>query len=191
MSGLEVLLAEGDVRLEPLADHHIEPLRAACARDPDIWEIYPVSMLDEHFDRAMEDFHATNNWVRFAVIHRGKLVGMTCYIAPDERNHAVEIGGTYIEPAARGAAGVNTAMKRLMIDHAFACGFTRIEFRVDARNLRSQAAVRKLGARHEGTLRRNRITWTGYVRDTCVFSLLRDEWSGGSASAFGQADQRC
>lgn len=191
MTDLEVVLTSGDVRLEPLADHHIEPLRAACARDPDIWEIYPVSMLDEHFDHAMEEFHATTNWVRFAVIHRGALVGMTCYIAPDERNHAVEIGGTYIEPAARGGAGVNTAMKRLMIDHAFACGFTRIEFRVDARNLRSQAAVRKLGASYEGTLRRNRITWTGYVRDTCIFSLLRNEWPGSAASPFGQADQRC
>ncbi|AOG01744.1 MAG: GNAT family N-acetyltransferase [Blastomonas fulva] len=179
MSALETVLVDGDVRLEPLAAHHIELLRAACARDPDIWEIYPVSMLGEHFDRAMEDFHATTNWVRFAVLHRGVLVGMSCYIAPDESNHVVEIGGTYIEPAARGSAGVNSAIKRLMIDHAFACGFTRIEFRVDSRNLRSQAAVRKLGAMHEGTLRRNRITWTGYVRDTCMFGLLKTEWSGG------------
>lgn len=181
MSGLRTVLIDGDVRLEPLADHHIEPLRAACARDPDIWEIYPVSMLGAHFDRAMEEFHATTNWVRFAVMHRGVLIGMTCYIAPDERNHVVEIGGTYIEPSARGSVGVNSVMKRLMIAHAFACGFTRIEFRVDARNLRSRAAVLKLGAVHEGTLRRNRITWTGYVRDTCVFGLLRDEWSSGGA----------
>jgi RimJ/RimL family protein N-acetyltransferase len=177
MSDLRTVMVDGDVRLEPLVDHHIEPLRAACARDTDIWEIYPVSMLGEHFDRAMEDFHATTNWVRFAVMHRDVLVGMTCYIAPDERNHVVEIGGTYIEPAARGSAGVNSAIKRLMIAHAFACGFTRIEFRVDTRNLRSQAAVLKLGAVHEGTLRRNRITWTGYVRDTCVFGLLRDNGS--------------
>ena len=181
MSSLEAVLVDGDVRLEPLAAQHVEPLRAACARDPDIWDIYPVSMLGEHFDRAMEEFHATTNWVRFAVLHRGSLVGMTCFINPDERNHVVEIGGTYIEPAARGSAGVNTRIKRLMINHAFACGFTRIEFRVDARNLRSQAAVLKLGAVHEGTLRRNRITWTGYVRDTCVFGLLKDEWSGRSA----------
>lgn len=181
MSSLETVLVDGDVRLEPLAAQHVEPLRAACARDLDIWDIYPVSMLGEHFDRAMEEFHATANWVRFAVLHRGSLVGMTCFINPDERNHVVEIGGTYIEPAARGSAGVNTRIKRLMINHAFACGFTRIEFRVDARNLRSQAAVLKLGAVHEGTLRRNRITWTGYVRDTCVFGLLKDEWSGRSA----------
>jgi len=63
-----------------------------------------------------------------------------------------------------------------MIDRAFACGFTRIEIRVDTRNSRSMAAVLKLGATHEGTLRRNRITWTGYVRDTAIFGLLKDEW---------------
>ena len=40
------------VRLEPLSDQHLEPLRTACAQDPDIWEIYPVSMLGEHFDPA-------------------------------------------------------------------------------------------------------------------------------------------
>lgn len=181
MNGLCQVLSDGDLRLEPLAEHHVEPLRAACARDQEIWDIYPISMLGEHFDKAMEEFHATTNWVRFAVLWRDSVIGMTNYIAPDERNHVVEIGGTYIEPAARGSAGANTRMKRLMIDHAFAQGFTRIEFRVDARNLRSQAAVRKLGAVHEGTLRRNRITWTGFVRDTCVFGLLESDWSGRRA----------
>lgn len=178
MSTLETVLADGELRLEPLADHHIEPLRAACARDLDIWEIYPISMLGDHFDRAMEEFHATTSWVRFAVLLGGDVIGMTNFINPDERNHVVEIGGTYIQPSARGSAGVNGRMKRLMIAHAFACGFTRIEFRVDARNLRSRAAVLKLGTVHEGTLRRNRITWTGYVRDTCVFGLLKSDWAG-------------
>lgn len=178
MSGLETVLADGDVRLEPMADHHAEPLRAACARDPDIWQIYPFSMLGEHFDASLANYRAHADWVRFAVLHRDQVVGMTSYISPDPANRALEIGGTYIEPAVRGPGGINRRMKRLMIDHAFACGFERIEFRVDARNLRSRAAVLKLGASHEGVLRRNRITWTGHVRDTYVFSLLKDEWAG-------------
>ncbi|PXW70068.1 RimJ/RimL family protein N-acetyltransferase [Blastomonas natatoria] len=176
MSALRTVLMDGDLRLEPLANYHVEPLRAACARDQDIWNIYPVSMLGEHFDRAMDEFHGTDRRLPLAVLWQGKLIGMSSYINPDDANHIVEIGGTYIEPRARGAAGVNTRMKRLMIDHAFAQGFTRIEFRVDARNLRSRAAVLKLGAIHEGTLRRNRITWTGFVRDTCIFGLLREDW---------------
>lgn len=181
MNVLQTTLIDGDLQLVPLADHHIEPLRTACARDPDIWQIYPFSMLDEHFDPSIAQYRAYPGWVRFAVVHRGEVVGMTSYISPDHANRALEIGGTYIEPSVRGPGGINRSMKHLMITHAFACGFERIEFRVDARNARSRAAVLKLGAQHEGVLRRNRITWTGHVRDTYVFSLLREEWSGGRA----------
>jgi RimJ/RimL family protein N-acetyltransferase len=175
---LSKILEDGPVRLEPLAGHHLEPLRTACAEDQEIWDIYPVSMLDENFDKAIEAFHDTTNWVRFAVINgeTDKVVGMTNYINPDQFG-VVEIGGTYIAPSVRGS-GFNDIMKKLMIDHAFDCGFTRIEFRVDTRNKRSMAAVLKLGAKHEGTLRKNRITWTGYVRDTAVFGLLQQEWVG-------------
>ena len=133
-------------------------------------------MLDEHFDEAMRAFHDLKSWVQFAVINveTGQVVGMTNYINPDQHG-VVEIGGTYIAPSVRGT-GLNDAMKNLLIDHAFANGFHKIEFRVDGRNKRSQAAVLKLGAKHEGTLRKNRVTWTGYVRDTFVFGLLKDEW---------------
>lgn len=178
-------LSGGDVRLELLADRHIEPLRAACARDREIWDIYPVSWYGPHFDTALAAtarFHDDGARVPFAVVQHGRVVGMTNYINPDAANHVVEIGGTYIEPAVRGT-GLNAVMKRLMIGQAFARGFTRIEWRVDTRNARSMAAVLKLGAAHEGTLRRNRVTWTGYVRDTAVFGLLREEWAGAAAQA--------
>lgn len=175
---LSQILEQGPVRLEPLANHHIEPLRAACAEDQDIWKIYPVNMLGEDFDQAMRRFHDLKSWVQFAVINAetGKVVGMSNYINPDQFG-VVEIGGTYIAPSVRGN-GFNGEMKKVMIDHAFNNGFTRIEFRVDTRNKRSIAAVTKLGAKYEGTLRKNRITWTGYVRDTAVFGLLKLEWPG-------------
>ncbi|TNE56703.1 MAG: N-acetyltransferase [Sphingomonadales bacterium] len=178
MSKLERVMELGETRLAPLADHHIEPLRAACAQDREIWEIYPVNMLDDGFDDAMAQFHAVDNWVRFAVIHvpSGKIVGMSNYINPDAWG-VVEIGGTYIEPSVRGT-GFNHSMKKLMIENAFANGFRKIEFRVDTRNKRSMAAVQKLGAKPEGVLRQNRVTWTGYIRDTAVFGLLQEEWAG-------------
>lgn len=172
-------LSDGDVRLELRTESHREGLRVACAADPDIWEIYPMSMLGEHFDAgfdAMEAFHRTKNWVNYAVLNGDTVVGMTNYIGADPVNGVVEIGGTYIAPDVRGGP-FNRTMKTLMIDHAIACGYTRIEFRVDTRNERSMAAVLKLGATHEGTLRKNRVTWTGYVRDTAVFGLLADEWT--------------
>ncbi len=178
MADLSGVLESHPVRLEPLETHHLEPLRTACAEDPHIWQIYPVNMLDEGFDRAIAEFHNLTSWTGFAVIDlaQDRLVGMSNYINPDASG-VVEIGGTYISPSVRGT-GFNFKMKALMIDHAFTEGFTRIEFRVDTRNTRSMAAVSKLGAVHEGTLRRNRVTWTGYVRDTAIFGLLRDDWAG-------------
>ena len=76
-AALNAVLESDDVRLEPFAEHHLELLRAACAEDRDIWEIYPVNMLGERFDEAMARFHQLENWVRFAVIDTrdGKVVG--------------------------------------------------------------------------------------------------------------------
>ena len=168
------------MRLQLLEERHLDGLRAACAQDRDIWEIYPVNMLDEGFEDAMAKFHSFPNWVRYAVCNADEgdeIVGMTNYINADPVNGVVEIGGTYIAPSVRGS-GFNDVMKKLMIDQAFACGYRKLEFRIDGRNKRSQAAVLKLGALHEGTLRKNRVTWTGFIRDTAVFGLFEEEWGG-------------
>ncbi len=178
MDDLSGTLKRGRVRLEPLAENHLSALKDACAEDTEIWQIYPVNMLDDGFDTAMELFHSLDNWVRFAVIdaEQSRVVGMTNYINPDPFG-IVEIGGTYITPFVRGS-GFNSDMKALMINHAFACGYRKIRFNIDTRNTRSMAAVEKLGAVREGTLRKDRITWTGYIRDTAIYGLLKNEWAG-------------
>jgi RimJ/RimL family protein N-acetyltransferase len=78
-------------------------------------------------------------------------------------------------------SGLNRRVKRLLLDRAFAYGIRRVEFRVDDRNQRSKAAVRKLGANQDGLIRAERITWTGHVRDTALFSILAEEWRNLSA----------
>ena len=172
---LFVPLATGDLRLEPLAENHREALRQACAQDSDIWVIYPYSMLGAHFDPA---FAAMLDGARhcYAIFDHDVLVGCTSWYALDAPNKAVAIGGTFLAPAVRGGP-FNLRLKRLMIEHARACGIVRIVFDVDTRNTRSAAAIRKLGARLDGVLRQNRIIWTGHVRDTAVYSLLPGEES--------------
>ena len=179
LKNLNKKLSNAQVLLEPLAPKHHGELRLACAEDQEIWDIYPNSMLGEHFDKAIADMSKGQDRAVFAVIkidalRLQKVVGMTSYINPDQQG-VVEIGGTYISPEVRGT-GFNLTMKRLLIEHSFACGYRRIEFRVDVRNKRSQKAVLKLGAKQDGILRKNRITWTGHIRDTAVFSLFQDEW---------------
>ncbi|WP_108788205.1 GNAT family N-acetyltransferase [Erythrobacter sp. Alg231-14] len=175
---LLVRLEAGSVFLEPFEDEHVPHLRKACAADPDIWQIYPLNFAEAGFDASLAIMRASPDFVMFAVIdaNSGDLVGMTSFIRPT-MFAVVEIGGTYIHPKVRGGA-FNRTMKKLMIEHAFDCGFVKVEFRVDTRNKRSMAAVLKLGAKSEGVLRQNMVTWTGYRRDTAAFGLLKEEWTG-------------
>ena len=175
---LSLPMADGDVRLEPLAETHREALKSACAEDPEIWEISATSWDPEHFDETFDLVMSLKRWRRFAIFSGDRLVGMSCFIGIDEQRGALEIGNTYYIPEMRGT-GFNRRVKDLMIGRAIGCGFRRIEFRVDSRNQRSQAAMAKIGAVREGVIRADRITWTGHVRDTVLFSILANEWERG------------
>jgi RimJ/RimL family protein N-acetyltransferase len=166
------------VRLEPMAQAHREDLRAACNADPATWtELYPYSLAGEDFDGGWSRLYAdpAADRMNFAVVVGGRCRGVSSYLAIDPVNASLEIGGTYYHPDIRGAAA-NPASKRLLLAHAFAGGARRVQFKVDAINARSRAAVLKLGAVQEGVLRQDRLVWTGRVRDTVVFSVLADEW---------------
>ena len=177
MSALSAPLSGDGVRAEPLTEAHREPLRAACAEDPDIWEIYALNYGPDAFDGAFDRLLASD-YVPFALYDAdGRLIGMSSFMNIVPERQTLEIGNTYYRPDYRGT-GVNRPIKDMMMAHAFACGYTRIEYRVDTRNTRSQAAMAKLGAVREGVMRKDRTTWTGYRRDTALFSILKDEWLG-------------
>ena len=173
------MLENAFLRLEPIGDQHREGLRAACNADQDIWtNLYPFSWANEHFDPTwakLLDDHARGGTQGYAVMAGGEVVGLTTFYGVDPANAVLEVGGTYYRPDARGGA-VNPAAKRLMMGHAFDSGARRVVYRVDASNARSRAAVLKLGAVQEGILRQDRVTWTGRIRDTAIFSILADEW---------------
>lgn len=165
------------VRLEPLAERHKEELRAACAADPATWrDLYIISMLGEAFERAWERLTdpAGKNFA-FALVMDGVCRGMSSYLDVDNAHSTVEIGFTYYDPGVRGGVA-NPSAKRLLMAHAFESGAQRVQYRVDAANARSRAAVLKLGAVQEGILRNDKVTWTGRVRSTVVFSILAEEW---------------
>ncbi len=175
IEALYVPLAAGALRLEILTEAHREPLRAVCALDSEIWAMYPYSMAGAHFDPSFDWMLGGGRQV-YAIFDGSDCAGCTSWYAHDPANRDVAIGGTFLSPRVRGGP-FNLALKKLMIGHARGCGVVRIVFDVDTRNTRSQAAVRKLGARLDGVMRQNRIIGTGYVRDTAVFSLLPGEES--------------
>ncbi len=175
IAGLDAPMRGGDCRAELFAERHRDALRAACAEDTAIWPIYSVSFDSDHFDASIDALAGKSRNRTFVLFDGDELAGMSSFLGIDEPRQTLEIGSTYYRPHLRGS-GFNRRVKDMMLARAFGSGFRRVEFRVDARNARSQAAMKKLGAVREGVLRADRITWTGHVRDTVLFSIQSDEW---------------
>ncbi|WP_369061455.1 GNAT family protein [Caulobacter sp. 73W] len=170
------------VRLEPVTPELRDELRGAVDCDPEAWEIMSTNGCGEGFDDwwgALEAETARGERVAYAIrrLEDGKVVGTSSYLNMRPAHSGLEIGSTFLHPDAR-SGPVNPEVKRLMLTHAFEAGAIRVEFMVDVRNARSQAAVLKLGAIKEGVLRNHKITWTGHVRDTAVFSITDYDWPG-------------
>ena len=176
-----VTLEGTHVRLEPLAELHVDAL-CAVGLDPALWELSlsHVATRDD-MRRYVADAlaeQARGAALPFAHVERatGRVVGSTRLgnYAPEHRR--VEIGWTWVAAPWQRTA-VNTEAKRLMLAHAFeVLGAHRVEFKTDALNHRSRAAVRRLGATEEGTLRGHMVTDRGRVRDSVYYSILADEW---------------
>lgn len=168
------------IRLEPFSAALENEVRVALDCDAPSWDIMVAAAYGGHFDgwwgsalKAM----AQGARIAWAVrrLSDGVVVGTTSLyeIRPDHRR--CEIGSTFYRSEARGGP-VNPACKRLLLGHAFDSGAVRVEIMTDAINPGAQAAIRKLGARDEGVLRKHKITFNGRIRDTAQFSVLDDDW---------------
>jgi len=162
-------------RAQPFSEEQREALRTACADDPDIWQIYANNFGPDGFDDSIDRYISNRGNRTFVLFDGDELAGMSSYLGIDPNRQVLEIGGTYYRSKFRGT-GFNRRVKDMMLRRAFDCGIRRVEFRVDRRNTRSQAAMKKLGAVREGLIRADRITWTGHVRDTVLFAILKEEW---------------
>jgi len=175
LDGLSQPMSGDGCRAELFSERYREPLKAACAEDNAIWQIYANNFGPDGFDDSVDRYVSNPANRTFVLFDGDELAGMSSFIGIDPGRQVLEIGGTFYRPHLRGS-GFNRRVKDMMLARAFECGIRRVEFRVDRRNSRSQAAMRKLGAAREGVLRADRITWTGHVRDTVLFAILKDEW---------------
>lgn len=106
----------------------------------------------------------------------GKIIGSTRFLEVSEKNKSLEIGWTWYHPDYWRSA-VNTETKFLLLRYAFEeMNMNRVQFCTDARNMRSQNAIQRIGATKEGILRKHRIIADGYVRDTVIYSIIQEEW---------------
>ena len=175
IAGLDARMDGDGCRAELITDDRLLALKAACAEDRDIWQIYANNFGPDGFDASIDLYVSSPRNRTFVLFDSDELAGMSSFLGIDEARQCLEIGGTYYRPHLRGT-GLNRRIKAMMLERAFESGCRRVEFRVDQRNTRSQAAMKKLGAVREGVMRADRITWTGHVRDTVLFAILKHEW---------------
>jgi len=167
------------VRLEPMSEFHVPGLTEAGAGDESIWE----HML--YGDIRTEDDML--GWVRdilsrpdlpFTVFHleSGRIAGATRYLNITPEHRGIEIGGTWYGADFRRTV-VNTECKYLLLKHAFeSLGCIRVQLKTDERNLRSQHAIERIGAKKEGGLRNHMILPDGSYRNSVFYSIIDQEW---------------
>lgn len=176
-----VVLEGRYVRLEPLVREHLDGIVAAGSYD-DIWTWMTVRPEGREgfalwIDAALEAA-ATGAELPFTTIDRasGEIIGCTRYLNIERASRRLEIGWTWITPRMQ-RTYVNTEAKYLQLRHCFEeLGCLRVELKTDGRNIRSQNAMLRMGARHEGVFRKHQLTQGGINRDTFWFSIIDDEW---------------
>lgn len=167
------------IRLEPLSQHHAQGLFNRGRHAPD-WQYMPRS--------CFVDLADTRHWIDeavsgpdqqpFAIVEnaKNKIVGSTRYLNIRPEHRSLEIGWTWLGQEWQ-RTGANTEAKLLLLANAFErLHCLRVEFKVDARNLRSQRALERIGAIREGVLRKHMVVQGDFARDSVYFSIIDSEW---------------
>lgn len=177
-----IILSAHGVTLAPLAPAHAEGLAAASA-DGDLWRLYyanvpePATEATAAYIRGALDGQAAGRMLPFAVLDdAGRVLGSTRLYDIDETVPNCAIGYTF-HAASVQRTHVNSACKRLLLGHAFeTLGMQAVYFHTSHLNLRSQAAIERLGARFDGVLRNHRRHQDGSLRNTFSYSIIAEEW---------------
>ncbi len=170
------------VQLVPLEHAHIQEL-AGIGSTPEIWKYMRYGLMESESQMSswvneLLKLQEAGTDLPFTVFHlsSGRIVGATRYLNISQANHAVEIGGTWYGLEFQRTV-VNTETKYLLLKFAFEdLRCIRVQFKTDLSNVRSQKAIERLGAVHEGVLRNHMILPDGRVRSSVIYSILSDEW---------------
>jgi RimJ/RimL family protein N-acetyltransferase len=176
-----IVLEGSHVRLEPLRRDHIPGL-CEIGLDPELWRwTAATARTGEEMTAYVESAlvqQAEGHCLPFATLERSsrRIVGTTRLGNWQPQHRRVEIGWTLVARAWQRTA-INTEAKLLMLRHAFGpLAVNRVELKTDALNEISRRAIERLGAKQEGILRQHVVTWTGRVRDTVFYGIVREEW---------------
>ena len=191
-----MVLAGTHVTLEPLSLGHANDLLVAGGDDT-TWRymgrpaLRSVEDAESMIRQALIETEAGRE-VAFAIVAAasGAAVGSTRFLDIQRLHRALEIGWTWIGASSRRTA-INTECKLLLLGYAFdTLGAHRVTLKTDARNVGSQRAIERIGGVHEGVLRRHRVCWDGFVRDTVYYGIVDGEWPQAKTRLLGMLATR-
>jgi RimJ/RimL family protein N-acetyltransferase len=169
-------------KIIPLEAIHTKDLFEA-GRSAEIWTYMPrkVEKFEDMVLLVDEALTAKEKGLNFPFIiidqETDRIVGSTRFSDISIPNRNLEIGWTWLSPETW-RTRINTECKYLLLRHCFETLSTiRVQLKADARNVRSLRAMERMGAVKEGVLRKNRIMYDGYVRDSVYYSILVEEWA--------------
>jgi RimJ/RimL family protein N-acetyltransferase len=181
MEPLTTRLEGSIVVLEPLEEQHAEELWEA-AQATEIWDwLVDLNASRELFDGWLEASleqarHGAEGPFATRLPNSGEAVGSSRYLNVRPHDRVVEIGWTWLNPSAW-RTGANVEAKLLMLEHAFeTLDCVRVEFKTDARNERSRAALAAIPAQFEGVMRNHMIVPDVGQRDSAYYSVIDSEW---------------
>lgn len=176
------LLIQNDlVLLRPIQLEDAEEV-AAVATDERIWEHIAYTLATEedvtNYVQKQVALNEKGERIVLVIIDKitNKIIGSTSIYDFSFEHARCEIGSTWLTPAYWRTA-INTNCKYLLFQHLFEeKNFNRIQIKTDNRNIRSQQAIERIGAKFEGQLRRHMLRKDGSLRDTMMYSIIREEW---------------
>lgn len=120
----------------------------------------------------------------YATVDAGsnRIVGSTRFRMIEVAHRRLEIGFTFLAAGFQ-RSHVNSGAKLLMLAQAFdGWGMNRVELLTDVLNRASRDAIVRLAAVEEGVLRRHMVMRDGRIRDSAIYSLLREDWPATRAA---------
>ena len=174
---------EGElIKLIPLKKEHRNDLIKA-ASDGSLWNLWFTSApseraIDHYIEFALSE-KAAHRALPFVIIHKktNTVIGSTRFCNAINNNR-LEIGYTWYSKSYQ-KTGVNTECKHLLLSYCFEkLNCIAVEFRTHLQNQASRKAIARLGAKQDGITRNHLIDKRGTMRDTVVFSIIREEWAG-------------
>lgn len=182
----EYKLENDCVLLRPLTKNDCTNLQVFALQEPDIWQyslVRPDSEenMKSYIDNAIQA-RETGKEYPFIVFDKRmqEYAGSTRFYDIQLSYQTLQLGFTWYGKKFQGS-GLNKHCKYLLLEFAFeTMGMERVEFRADANNVRSIAAMKSIGCVEEGIFRRHMPTYNSDIRrNSIVLSILKDEWNNG------------